>query len=91
MRRENKRHRQHRSGGEQFDLFRLPRVDCEEQRLAWEARTGMASACSFKLVENSESPTLCREPHSVVSLCTHGLGAAGLAWQELLQLSLHLS
>ena len=37
MRRENKRHHQHRSAGEQFDLFRLPCGDCARQRPAWEA------------------------------------------------------
>jgi hypothetical protein len=37
MRRENKRHHQHRSGSEQFDLFRLSCGDCATQKPVWKA------------------------------------------------------
>jgi hypothetical protein len=37
MRRQSKRHHQHRSAGEQFDLFRLPGSNGRRQPPAWEA------------------------------------------------------
>ena len=100
MRRENKRHHQHRSAGEQFDMFRLPCRNGADQRPAWEAlppqtRTALLELMTRLLLDHAQ------DGHSfermVAEVCLGKVGAVAARevsrfarnsrdWQQLIEM-----